>query len=214
MPNTTSNSKTVMVPDFLTTEFLQTWRRWRPEQVDGLLGQPDAIFAGGRGKRRHAFFRYRVEAAEQTIGFRAHEDSPDKPLHSWMTMDAALMEAVHEIAWRAFESPRPKDFMNVEPIFRLDDTGLFRCKACGAINGCYDDAYFGRCSRWHKPTPLRIEQTRRGYKIIKSRGALFADFPSAKWALPLALAITGRRWSPPAVIPEQLELFDFAGGAR
>jgi hypothetical protein len=202
-----------MVPDFITTEGLLDYRRWRPEQVDALLGQPDAIFAVWRRKRKRAFFRYRVEAAEQTIGFRAHEDRPDQPGHNWMAFQFVCHDAFFMWGSWAFGVPRPEDRERLAtPIFRMDDLGFFRCKACGAVHNSYDDVYFDRCS--HKPKPLWIEQTRSGYKILEGRGALFAHFPYAVWALPLAMAITGQKFWPLEVIPEQLDMFHFAGRPR
>ena len=75
--------------------------------------------------------------------------------HRWIAFRDALTEALHESAWRAFEIPRPEDRERLaKPIYRLNDTGSFRCKVCAALILDADDSYFDRCTRWHKPIPL------------------------------------------------------------
>lgn len=274
-PNATS--KTTMAPEFFTTKELG-YRRWRPEQVNALLGKPDAILTirnrPAWGEPRRAFFRDRVEAAEQTIAFRPHEDPPLKMHPSWMTFRDALNDAI-EAASLAYHMADDPHLFDTKPktklILRVDDTGWFQCTACGCIHFSCEPTYFGfgwcePCFDGREPwldeaMPSRIEQTQWGYKIIAGRETLLAAFPFAEWALPLATAIIGpqrsqpetipeeprrvarpevvpeepqrvslpdvvpekpRRLRPPKVIPgqlelfypEQLELFEFAGGAR
>jgi len=199
-----------MIPDFITTDALLAFRGWRPKQVGALLGRPDAIFANLRGppskkERWRAFFRDRVEAAEQTM----------TTLPQPQEAEAARMNSC------GFRTLRPEHQERLlQPIHWWDDRVILRCRACGALQvapvSC-PDAYFSKCSSWHEPVPLWIEQTRSGYKIFrlfKGRRSLFAHFPDADWALSLAMAITGQTFLPHEVIPEQLELLHFAGQPR
>ena len=95
-----------MLPEFFTTAELLDWRSWRPEQPSQLLGVPDAVLMIRDEEPVLAFLRWRVEAAETTVGFRAHEDRPEKMGPSWNTFEYVLYDAlgaavpVHDLAFR------------------------------------------------------------------------------------------------------------------
>lgn len=187
-----------MLPEFFTTEELLDWRAWRPDQPARLLGVPDAILTISGEEPVLAFLRWRVEAAETTVGFRAHEDRPEKMGPSWNTFRYVLHDALDaaSTAYQAFdnlEPPEPQDpAPRAKPIYCLDGLSCFRCPACGQISPNETHFKSDTCPR-RLSEPFRIEQHRWGYRVANRNGLRLADLFHAYWALPLAIALTGRR---------------------
>lgn len=87
-----------MLPEFFTTDELLDWRSWRPDQPPRLLGVPDAVLTIRGEEPVLAFLRWRVEAAETTVGFRAHEDRPEKMGPSFITFRDSLHGRVNGVS--------------------------------------------------------------------------------------------------------------------
>ena len=234
-----------MLPEFFTTAELLDWRSWRPEQPSQLLGVPDAILTIRGEEPVLAFLRWRVEAAETTVGFRAHEDRPEKMGPSFITFQDSLRDAIDaaSTAYQAFNNLEPPEAQEpqdcepwAKPIYRLDDRYYFRCCACGQVTANAKHFASNDC-RGRLSEPFRVEQHRWGYRVANRNGLRLADlFLRAYWALPLAIALTGRRLaafdgtlaederpdnagrptrSPPHLrVVSNLDLFDFDGQAR
>ena len=187
-----------MLPEFFTTDELLDWRSWRPDQPPRLLGVPDAVLTINGEEPVLAFLRWRVEAAETTIGFRAHEDRPEKMGPSWNAFRYVLLDAIDaaSLAWQTADNPEllePEDpAPTAKPIFRLDDWDKYRCHACGQVTG--NDTHFesDACPR-RLSAPFRVEQHRWGCRVANRNDLRLADLFHAYWALPLAIALTGRR---------------------
>jgi hypothetical protein len=184
-----------MLPEFFTLDHLLEWRSWRPDQPPRLLGVPDAVLTIRGEEPVMAFLRWRVQAAETTIGFRAHEDRPERMGPSWNAFRYVLLDAIDAAAaaYVAVDNPEPPDpEPRAKPIYRLDDWDKFRCPGCGLIT--HSDTHFGSSEcRGRLSSPFRIEQHRWGYRVANRNGLVLADLFHAYWALPLAIALTGRR---------------------
>jgi hypothetical protein len=190
-----------MLPEFFTTAELLDWRSWRPDQPPRLLGVPDAILTISGEEPVLAFLRWRVEAAETTVGFRAHEDRPERMVPSWNAFRYVLLDAIDAAAtaYMAFDNPHPPEPQEsqdptprAKPIYRLDGLSCFRCPACGQISQNEKHFRSDTCPR-RLSAPFRIEQHRWGYRVANRNGLRLADLFHAYWALPLAIALTGRR---------------------
>mgnify|MGYP001824431824 CR=1 FL=1 len=190
-----------MLPEFFTTAELLDWRSWRPEQPAQLLGVPDAVLTIRGEEPVLAFLRWRVEAAETTVGFRAHEDRPEKMGLGFITFQDSLRDAIDaaSTAYMAFDNPAPPEPEKpqdpappLKPIFRLDISSYFRCPACGQISRNATHFKSDTCPR-RLSAPFRVEQHRWGYRVGNCNGLVLADLFHAYWALPLAIALTGRR---------------------
>ena len=183
-----------MLLEFFTFDELLDYRSWRPEQPSQLLGVPDAVLTIRGEEPVLAFLRWRVEAAETTVGFRAHEDRPERMGPSWNAFRYVLLDAIDAAAtaYMAFDNPEPPDpEPRAKPIFRLDDWDKYRCPACGLITG--NDTHFESYEcRGRLSAPFRVEQHRWGYRVANRNGLRLADIFHAYWALPLAIALTGR----------------------
>jgi hypothetical protein len=190
-----------MLPEFFTTDELLDCRSWRPDQPPRLLGVPDAVLTIRGEEPVVAFLRWRVEAAETTIGFRAHEDRPEKMGPSWNMFRYVLHDAIDaaSTAYQAFNNLQPPEAQEpqdpetwAKPIYRLDDRSCFRCPACGQISRNETHFKSDTCPR-RLSAPFRVEQHRWGYRVANCNGFVLADLFHAYWALPLAIALTGRR---------------------
>ncbi len=190
-----------MLPEFFTTAELLDWRSWRPEQPSQLLGVPDAILTIRGEEPVLAFLRWRVEAAETTVGFRAHEDRPERMGPSFITFQDSLRDAIDaaSTAYQVFNNLEPSEPQvpedpapRAKPLYRLDGLSCFRCPACGQISPNETHFRSDTCPR-RLSAPFRIEQHRWGYRVANRNGLRLADLFHAYWALPLAIALTGRR---------------------
>ena len=190
-----------MLLEFFTTDELLDWRSWRPDQPPRLLGVPDAVLTIEGEEPVLAFLRWRVEAAETTIGFRAHEDRPEKMGLGFITFRDSLRDAIDaaSTAYMAFDNPEPPEPQEpqdseprAKPIYRLDDRSYFRCCACGQVTVHAKHFTSNNC-RGRLSAPFRIEQHRWGYRVANRNGLRLADIFHAYWAMPLAIALTGRR---------------------
>ena len=183
-----------MLLEFITFDALLDYRSWRPEQPSQLLGVPDAMLMTRGEEPELAFLRWRVEAAETTIAFRAHEDRPEKMGPSFNTFDYVLREALDaaHLAWLSADNAQPQaPEPTAKPIFRLDNSDYFRCCACGEVTVHAEHFTSYKC-RGALSAPFRVEQHRWGYRVANRNGLRLADLFHAYWALPLAIALTGR----------------------
>jgi ribosomal protein L32 len=204
--------------EFFTVRHLLVFRDWRTSDVRRLFGKPDAIFALPRYRyhvrsrprrtkeellhclvtgHRPAFLRARVEAVEQRDDFRPDEDRIVDRMKNWSRLREACHDALDTVASRAFGStPTVEEAPITEPLFRLDDSNQVRCDTCGAISFnhrlCQSYGYEGYLPP-ARPQPWRIEQTPQGYQVVDADGLLVVHLFHAKWALPLAIALTGQR---------------------
>jgi hypothetical protein len=79
----------------------------------------------------------------------------------------------------------------VKPVFRLNDCDYFRCHACGRVT-VHEDHFTSYLCPGRLSAPYRVEHHRWGCRVANRNGLVLADLFHAYWALPLAIALTGR----------------------
>jgi hypothetical protein len=199
-------------PDAIIAEdWVRSRRRPRPgytqEQLERLL----VVYT----VQRRVYLKARVEAVEQSRAFRSDQCRLVRSMRNWTSFRAAtlnVIEATNALYWcgedpdfaaadrlshaeiiEKFEAVQRAN-TGLEPLYRLDGSLCYRCSNCGKVTQTSQHEGAPKCFRVR--TPPRIESTTTGFKVINTHGEEVAHLFHADWALPLAMAIAGKRLTP------------------